>query len=57
LARGIRRGSSCRVGLYARVSTHDQHTLSLQLEALRTYALQRCWSVVTELQEVGSGAI
>ena len=31
-------GSSFRVGLYARVSTHDQHTLALELEALRTYA-------------------
>jgi hypothetical protein len=31
-------GASVRVGLYARVSTHDQPTLSLELEALRTYA-------------------
>ena len=46
-----------RVGLYARVSTHDQHTLPLQLEAMRLYAMQRGWSVVTEVQEVGSGAI
>jgi len=46
-----------RVGLYARVSTHDQHTLSLQVDALRTYAAQRRWSVVTKVQEVGSGAI
>jgi DNA invertase Pin-like site-specific DNA recombinase len=37
------------MGLYARVSTHDQHTLSLQLDAPRTYAAQRGWSVVTEV--------
>jgi putative DNA-invertase from lambdoid prophage Rac len=55
---GVKRmGKSLRAGLYARVSTHDQHTLSLQLAALRTYAAQRGWSIVTEVQEVGSGAI
>jgi putative DNA-invertase from lambdoid prophage Rac len=50
-------GKSLRTGLYARVSTYDQHTLSVQLDALRTYAAQRGWAVVTEVQEVGSGAI
>jgi putative DNA-invertase from lambdoid prophage Rac len=50
-------GKSLRTGLYARVSTHDQYTLSLQLDALRTYAAQRGWSIVTEVQEVGSGSI
>jgi putative DNA-invertase from lambdoid prophage Rac len=50
-------GPPLRVGLYARVSTHDQHTLALQVEALRTYAAQRGWSVVTEVQDVGSGAV
>ena len=50
-------GPSLRVDLYARVSTHDQHTLALQMEALRTYAAQRHWSVVAEVQEVGSGAV
>jgi DNA invertase Pin-like site-specific DNA recombinase len=49
-------GKSLRTGLYARVSTHDQHTLSMQLDALRTYAAQRGWSIVTEVQEVGSGS-
>jgi putative DNA-invertase from lambdoid prophage Rac len=47
-------GLPFRVGLYARVSTHDQHTLSLQLDVLRTYAAQRSWSVVTEVQMAGS---
>ena len=50
-------GTSLRVGLYARVSTHDQHTLPLQLDAMRSYAAQRGWSVVTEVQDTGSGAI
>jgi len=27
-----------RVGLYARVSTHDQQTLPMQLSAMRAYA-------------------
>jgi DNA invertase Pin-like site-specific DNA recombinase len=46
-----------RVALYARVSTHDQQTLPLQLAALRKYAKQRGWSVVEELQEIGSGSL
>jgi DNA invertase Pin-like site-specific DNA recombinase len=50
-------GAPLRVGLYARVSTHDQQTLVLQVEALRTYAAQRGWSVVTEVTEIGSGAV
>src|SRR3954452_18347096 len=46
-----------RVALYARVSTHDQKTLPLQLAALRKYAKQRGWSVVEELLEIGSGCL
>lgn len=46
-----------RVGLYARTSTHDRHTLSWQLDAQRTYADQRRWSVATEVQEVSSGTV
>ena len=46
-----------RVGLYARVSTHDQQTLPLQLDALRAYVAQRGWIVVTEVRDVGSGAL
>lgn len=30
-----------RVGLYARVSTYDQHTLPLQIEAMQNYANHR----------------
>lgn len=45
-----------RVGIYARVSTQDQQTLSLQIDALRKYARTRKWKVVLEIEEIGSGA-
>jgi DNA invertase Pin-like site-specific DNA recombinase len=45
-----------RVGLYARISTHDQKTLSLQLSQMRRYVKDRGWRVVLEVQDVGSGA-
>ena len=34
-----------RVGLYARVSTHDQQTLPLQMRTMREYAAKRGWTV------------
>jgi DNA invertase Pin-like site-specific DNA recombinase len=46
-----------RVSLYARVSTHDQQTLPLQLESMRSYAAQRGWTIVLEAQEIGSGSL
>src|SRR5687768_17030587 len=49
-------GPALRVGLYARVSTHDQQTLPLQLTTLRAYARRRGWQAVLEVEEVGSGA-
>ena len=45
-----------KVGLYARVSTHDQQTLPLQLKAMREYAKKRKWAIAQEVKEVGSGA-
>jgi putative DNA-invertase from lambdoid prophage Rac len=45
-----------RVGLYARVSTHDQQTLPLQMRAMRQYAAKRDWTVALSIKEVGSGA-
>jgi DNA invertase Pin-like site-specific DNA recombinase len=45
-----------RVGLYARVSTHDQQTLPLQMRAMREYAAKRGWTVALPIKEVGSGA-
>jgi putative DNA-invertase from lambdoid prophage Rac len=49
-------GDNLRVGLYARVSTHDQQTLPLQISAMREYAERRGWTVAMQIEEVGSGA-
>jgi putative DNA-invertase from lambdoid prophage Rac len=48
-------GTGTRVGLYARVSTHDQQTLPLQLSAMREHAEHRGWAVVMTVEDVGSG--
>jgi putative DNA-invertase from lambdoid prophage Rac len=45
-----------RVGLYARVSTHDQQTLPLQIRAMRDFAAKRNWTIAVQIKEVGSGA-
>src|SRR3984885_4834343 len=45
-----------RVGLYARVSTHDQQTVPLQMRAMREHAAKRGWAVAVQIKEVGSGA-
>ena len=45
-----------RAALYARVSTHDQQTLELQLEAMRRYVRDRGWELVRQVRDVGSGA-
>src|SRR5216683_2433308 len=55
--KGFWPGGIVRVGLYARVSTHDQQTLPLQLAAMRDYVAKRGWKTAVEIQEVGSGAI
>ena len=44
-----------KAALYARVSTHDQQTLPLQLKAMRAYAKKRRWTITQEVREVGSG--
>src|SRR5690242_4954916 len=49
------RGKAPRVGLYARVSTHDQQTLPI-LSAMRSYAKKRGWIVTVEVKDVSSGA-
>jgi len=43
-------------GLYARISTHDQQTLPMQLRTMRDYAKRRGWSIGMEVRDVGSGA-
>lgn len=45
-----------RAGLYARVSTHDQQTVPMQLAAMRDYAGKRGWTIAVEVKDVGSGA-
>jgi putative DNA-invertase from lambdoid prophage Rac len=49
-------GHPLRAALYARVSTHDQQTLPLQIRAMREYAAKRGWRIVAQIKEVGSGA-
>jgi DNA invertase Pin-like site-specific DNA recombinase len=45
-----------RAGLYARVSTHDQQTLGLQIEAMRAYVKDRGWIPAQQVKDTGSGA-
>ena len=49
-------GAAPRVGLYARVSTHDQQTIPLQNRAMREYAVRRGWTIALQVKEIGSGA-
>ena len=45
-----------KAAIYARVSTHDQQTLAMQIDSIKKYADARGWLVVSEITEVGSGA-
>ena len=45
-----------QIALYARVSTHDQQTLPMQLSAMRAYAKRKDWQVILKTEEIGSGA-
>jgi putative DNA-invertase from lambdoid prophage Rac len=44
-----------KLGLYARVSTHEQQTLALQREAMEAYAQQRQGSIILTVEDIGSG--
>jgi putative DNA-invertase from lambdoid prophage Rac len=44
-----------RVAVYARVSTHDQQTLGMQVDAMRAYISDRGWNVVKQIKDIGSG--
>ena len=55
-SRGVFGQGGLRVGLYARVSTHDQQTLPAQIADMREYAARRSWKIAMEIQDVGSGA-
>lgn len=43
-----------RAAIYARVSTRDQQTLSMQLETMQEYAKNRGWEVIMETEETSS---
>jgi putative DNA-invertase from lambdoid prophage Rac len=45
-----------RAGLYSRVSTNDQQTLSMQSRAMREYAARRGWTIAMQVREGNSGA-
>jgi DNA invertase Pin-like site-specific DNA recombinase len=45
-----------RAASYARISTHDQQTLGLQVEAITAYIKGRGWDLVKQVEDVGSGA-
>ncbi len=45
-----------RAGLYARVSTHDQQALGLQIEGMSAYVKDRSGVVAKQIRDVGSGA-
>lgn len=49
-------GGRLRVGLYARVSTHDQQTLPMQMRTMKAYAAHRGWAITLRVEDVGSGA-
>lgn len=40
---------------YARISTRDQHSIPMQLAAIRQYAQLRGWKIVAEIEEAESG--
>jgi putative DNA-invertase from lambdoid prophage Rac len=44
-----------KLGLYARVSTHEQQTFALQRDAMAAFAQQRQGTIVLTVEEVGSG--
>ena len=46
-----------RAGLYARVSTNDQQTLTMQNRAMRAYAARRNWTIALQVREVNSSAV
>ena len=45
-----------RAALSARVSTHDQQTLAMQMDAMHELATRRGWTVIDAVEEIASGA-
>jgi hypothetical protein len=46
-----------RAGLYARMPTHNQQNLRLQMRAARDYTSKGGWMIVVQIKEVGSAAV
>src|SRR5437764_7542170 len=51
-----KRPKMLRAGLYARVSTVDQQSLTMQNRAMREYAARRGWTITLQVRDVNSGA-
>ena len=45
-----------RAALYARVSTHDQQTLAMQIDAMHEFATRRGWTIIDTVKEIAAGA-
>ncbi len=45
-----------RAAIYARVSTHDQNTIPMQVKKCREYAKSRNWTVTHIMKDIASGA-
>jgi putative DNA-invertase from lambdoid prophage Rac len=46
-----------KIALYARVSTREQNSIPMQLDAMREYCKQRGWEIVIEVSEARSGKL
>jgi DNA invertase Pin-like site-specific DNA recombinase len=44
-----------KAALYARISSRDQHSIQMQLDAMRQYAQLRGWRIIAEIEEAESG--
>jgi putative DNA-invertase from lambdoid prophage Rac len=44
------------VGLYTRVFTDEQHTLPMQMDALKHYVERRQWQIALTVEDVASGS-
>jgi DNA invertase Pin-like site-specific DNA recombinase len=45
-----------RAALCARVSTHEQQTLGLQVEVMSAYIEDRGWRLEKQVEDIGSGS-
>lgn len=45
-----------KVGIYTRISTTDQQTLSMQVDSIKKYVKNRGWEIVLVIEEISSGS-